>query len=121
MKIKSIILDKTNKTTKFIGESEPTSMDIYNQIFAGKKFVPSKEVMDITCAEDDTYDPYVGVALGLAYDSFGSKAKFRKWVDSTCKVCFSKEQKKEAKKQRKEKAIAKEKYLKKQERMKKKD
>lgn len=31
---------------------------------------------------DDEFDKYVGVALALAYVTFGSKTKFHKYVDS---------------------------------------
>ena len=30
--------------------------------------------------KDDEFDPYIGVALALAYNLFGSKTKFRKYV-----------------------------------------
>lgn len=31
---------------------------------------------------DDAFDKYIGVALALAYVTFGSKTKFHKYVDS---------------------------------------
>lgn len=41
---------------------------------------PEKVVTISNPVKDDEFDPYIGVALALAYNLFGSKTKFRKYV-----------------------------------------
>ncbi len=42
---------------------------------------PDGSVIKVKCDQRDEFDPYVGAALALAYKEFGSKSKFRKYVD----------------------------------------
>ena len=42
---------------------------------------PDGSVIKVKCDKRDEFDPYVGTALALAYKEFGSKSKFRKYVD----------------------------------------
>lgn len=57
---------------------------------------PDKKIVSVTyddhdttivkTHEEDDFDPYIGVALGMAYKIFGSKTAFRKWVDENSKT-----------------------------------
>lgn len=42
--------------------------------------LPTKVVTISNPVKNDEFDPYIGVALALAYNLFGSKTKFRKYV-----------------------------------------
>lgn len=42
--------------------------------------IEAKVVTQSQPNKQDEFDPYVGVALALAYNLFGSKTKFRKYV-----------------------------------------
>lgn len=56
---------------------------------------------------DDEFDKYVGAALAYAYSMFGSKTKFRKFVDENSKVLKSREERKEDRKKYKKAAVCK--------------
>lgn len=56
---------------------------------------------------DDEFDKYVGAALAYAYSMFGSKTKFRKFVDENSKVLKSHEERKEDRKKHKKVAVCK--------------
>lgn len=43
------------------------------------------EKCEVVCSEEDHYDKYVGVALALAKNIFGSNTKFREFVDEIWK------------------------------------
>ena len=55
---------------------------------------PDGSVIKVKCDQRDEFDPYVGTALALAYKEFGSKSKFRKYVDEL----LAKQNKKDKKK-----------------------
>lgn len=46
---------------------------------------------------DDEFDPYVGSALAICYNLFGSKTQFYKYVDSAMKECDTKREYKQQK------------------------
>ena len=46
---------------------------------------------------DDEFDPYVGSALAICYNLFGSKTQFYKYVDSVIKECDTKRELKQQK------------------------
>lgn len=57
------------------------------------------------CHEEDEFDPYVGAALALAYQLFGSRTQFRKYVDEKAKkLSVIKEKKLKAKENGKKEA-----------------
>ena len=89
--------------------------DLYKMIFGGdEKSMGTKKKMSITineaervvtvvfpngkkamsrCSKDDKFDPYVGVALCIAAEQFGSKTKFKKYVDEHGKNVKAKKEK----------------------------
>lgn len=46
----------------------------------------TKVVTTSRCHENDEFDPYVGVALAVAENVFGSRTQFIKFVNEHCKV-----------------------------------
>lgn len=46
---------------------------------------------------DDEFDPYVGSALAICYNLFGSKTQFYKYVDSVIEECNTKRKHKQQK------------------------
>ena len=53
-------------------------------------------------SKDDEFDKYVGAALAIAYQLFGSKTQFRKYVDNEAKYVKQIKEKKEKAKQKKQ-------------------
>lgn len=107
MEIKNIILNKEKKTTTVVVKEELKDIDILDYLLNGKELPKTNKAIQIKCAEDDEYDPYIGVALALAEASFGSKRQFRMWVDKNCQIAHSKEEKDKERKERIAKALAK--------------
>lgn len=70
-------------TEKVFGYSKPNLDNIFIQ--PDKDTVVAKkddgDIIKIQSVHGDEFDPYIGVALALAYKQFGSKAAFRKAVD----------------------------------------
>ena len=71
--LKQIIIDEDRKTVTTITE-EPTPLT------RTLGLEPLKKVAVAKASKDDEFDPYVGVAMTLAYQLFGSKENFRKFV-----------------------------------------
>ena len=44
-----------------------------------------KVITKARCSEGDEFDPYVGIALGLIYNIFGSRTQFIKFADKIIK------------------------------------
>lgn len=40
----------------------------------------------VKCGVNDEFDPKIGVALAIAYESFGSRSQFRKFMDGIANV-----------------------------------
>lgn len=59
------------------------------QIFEEKKIVTvvfaDNKIKVVRCAEGDNFDPNIGVALAIAEHLYGSKTKFRKFVNARAK------------------------------------
>ena len=90
-KIVSIQLDKVNGKTTLVTEVPdieeimlPTQSG--RQVPVGLSLTTKKEVITTQVVPGDKYDPYVGVALVMAYAKFGGKEKFRKYVNERAKV-----------------------------------
>lgn len=72
--LKQIIIDEDRKTVTAIAIDDPSVYDHYLGL------EPIKYVTAAKASEEDDFDPYVGVAMALAYQLFGSKENFRKFV-----------------------------------------
>ena len=72
--LKQIIIDEDRKTVTAIATDDPS---VYNHYLG---LEPMKYVTVAKAADEDDFDPYVGVAMTLAYQLFGSKENFRKFV-----------------------------------------
>ena len=85
-----------SKNNGFSSRIKPTKYFINEdkKIVTVKK--PDGSVIQVKCDKRDEFDPYVGVALAMAYKEFGSKAAFRKYVDTNV-TKQSKKNKKEEK------------------------
>ena len=85
-----------SKNNGFRSRIEPTKYFINEdkKIVTVKK--PDGSVIQVKCDKRDEFDPYVGVALAMAYKEFGSKAAFKKYVDTNV-TKQSKKKKKEEK------------------------
>lgn len=70
-------LDPNNNS--FIKRLENIWINEKKKVVTVKK--PDGSVIKVKCDKRDEFDPYVGTALALAYKEFGSKSKFRKYVD----------------------------------------
>lgn len=68
--LKQIIIDEDRKTVTTITETPAPLFGLE----------PLKNVSVAKASKDDEFDPYVGVAMTLAYQLFGSKENFRKFV-----------------------------------------
>lgn len=68
---------------KKVVESDPEEKDIW--VNEKKKLVSTKlddgKIIKVKCDDRDEFDPYVGVALAYCYKKFGSKSKFKKYVE----------------------------------------
>lgn len=69
-------------------DKEPEEIKIINKVVSNpeKKFVlvwigKNKNPIKVQCDSEDTFDTYVGVAIALSKQSFGSTTQFRKAVD----------------------------------------
>ena len=62
----------------------------------------TKSVTLAKTSKDDEFDKYVGAALAIAYQLFGSKTQFRKYVDNEAKYIKQIKEKKENAKQKKQ-------------------
>ena len=99
--LKQIIIDEDRKTVTAIATDDPSVYDHYLGL------EPIKYVTVAKAAEEDDFDPYVGVAMALAYQLFGSKENFRKFVRENGLVKSLKKEREAraaAKKEAKEKA-----------------
>ena len=90
-KIVSIQLDKVNGKTTLVTEVPDIeeimlSTESGRQVPVGLSLTTKKEVITTQVVPGDKYDPYVGVALVMAYAKFGGKEKFRKYVNECAKV-----------------------------------
>lgn len=103
---KQLIVDEENKRTTLIAEAEVSAGAKLMTSVMGEK-LNNREVFSVKCSTEDSFDPYVGAALALAEAQFGSKSKFKKWVDQNSTYVMSKEEKKAAKQLRKARAKAK--------------
>lgn len=98
-KIIAIQLDKENGKTTLVTEA-PTVEAIMattesgKQVPVGVNFTKKKEVLTTQAVGEDEYDPYIGVALLLAYTYYGGKKKFRNFVDKKAKVVRGKKKSK---------------------------
>lgn len=72
--LKYIIIDEDRKTVTTITTDEQSDMARMLQLDAEKHVTVAK------ASDGDEFDPYVGVAMTLAYQLFGSKENFRKFV-----------------------------------------
>ena len=72
--LKQIIIDEDRKTVTAIMTDEQSLCDHYLGL------EPIKHVTVAKSSDEDDFDPYVGVAMTLAYQLFGSKENFRKFV-----------------------------------------
>lgn len=72
--LKQIIIDEDRKTVTAIMTDEQSLYDHYLGL------EPIKYVTVAKASDEDDFDPYVGVAMTLAYQLFGSKENFRKFV-----------------------------------------
>lgn len=85
--LKQVLINEEEKTVTAI--SEKTSLCISEE--------PKKIVTQSHCHKDDEFDPYVGVALAIAYNLFGSKNNFQKFVENEAKsLAIINEKKEEA-------------------------
>ena len=71
--LKQIIIDRDRKTVTTITEETTPLTKTFG-------LEPLKKVTVAKASKDDEFDPYVGVAMTLAYQLFGSKENFRKFV-----------------------------------------
>ncbi len=71
--LKQIIIDEDRKTVTTITEEA-------GQFTKAFGLEPVKKVTVAKASDKDEFDPYVGVAMTLAYQLFGSKENFRKFV-----------------------------------------
>lgn len=71
--LKQIIIDEDRKTVTTITEGA-------GQLTKAFGLEPVKKVTVAKASEADEFDPYIGVAMTLAYQLFGSKENFRKFV-----------------------------------------
>ena len=104
--LKQIIIDKDRKTVTTITETPAPLFGLE----------PLKNISVAKASKDDEFDPYVGVAMTLAYQLFGSKENFRKFVRESELIndvkknkearLAEKEANKKAAKEAREKAIA---------------
>ena len=72
--LKQIIIDEDRKTVTAVAIDDPSVYDHYLGL------EPIKYVTVAKASEEDDFDPYVGVAMALVYQLFGSKENFRKFV-----------------------------------------
>lgn len=93
MQIKNIMLNKDKKVTTLVIKEDLKDIDILDYILKGKDLPKTNKAIQVKCADEDAYDPYIGVALALAEAHFGSKRQFRMWVDKRCQIINSKEKK----------------------------
>ena len=73
--LKQIIIDEDRKTVTAITETPDTLRP-----FFGLDPKPTKHVTYSKSSDGDEFDKYVGVALALVYQQFGSKEEFHKFV-----------------------------------------
>lgn len=89
--VKTIQVNKNKKVVTVVSEDTiAQSRNYLNKIIdrmriaEGKqpegKHVEEKVITQSQPIHNDEFDPYIGVALALAYNLFGSKTKFRKYV-----------------------------------------
>ena len=72
--LKQIIIDEDRKTVTTITTDTQSDMARMFQVDAEKHVTVAK------ASDGDEFDPYVGVAMTLVYQLFGSKEEFRKFV-----------------------------------------
>ena len=73
--LKQIIIDEDRKTVTVITETPDSLRPLF-----GLEPKPTKYVTYSKASDEDEFDKYVGVALALAYQKFGSKEEFHKFV-----------------------------------------
>lgn len=82
---------------KSMNEEKETSKKMSITINEEKQIVtvafPNGKVAMSRCSKDDKFDPYVGAALCIAAELFGSKTKFKKYVDEHGKKVKTKKEK----------------------------
>lgn len=100
---------KENKNMRKINNNELTQIIINEKdkvvtAITEPKIVIKKEkkVTIAKCHKDDEFDPYIGAALAIAYQLFGSKTQFHKYVDNEAKNVDKIRAKKEASKVKKD-------------------
>ena len=98
--LQQIIIDEDRRTITAITTDSQTDMA---HMFG---IEPKKYVTVAKASKDDDFDPYVGVAMTLAYQLFGSKENFRKFVRED-KLVRNLKKEKEAKQAAKKAAKAK--------------
>lgn len=86
------MIQKNNGVIKRL-ESDKYFINEDKKIVTVKK--PDDSVIKVKCDKRDEFDPYVGVALAMAYKEFGSKAAFKKYVDTNVTKQSKKEKKEE--------------------------
>lgn len=98
-KVNTITINPEAKVVTVVATRKELKLDTYKtesgrEIPAG---IVVEEVRTVTQAKTngtDEFDPYVGVALALCYQKFGSRTKFRKFVDEFADVVRAKSEKK---------------------------
>jgi DNA-binding protein YbaB len=80
-------MDKEKKTSKKMSITINEAERVVTVVFPNGKKAMSR------CSKDDKFDPYVGVALCIAAEQFGSKTKFKKYVDEHGKNVKAKKEK----------------------------
>ena len=106
MYFKNLLVDKNNKRVTGLVEVKPTDFEKLDAMLQGKKPKTVKAYI-ATCSEGDDFDIYTGAALVLVQAMFGSKNKFRKWVDQNATIVLSKEDKTKLRKEKIAKAKSK--------------
>lgn len=86
-RIKSITINEKKKVVTIVADDmvkvSTNGLNKVIRMLGGEaEDVDTKVVGMSNPVGDDEFDKYVGVALALAYVTFGSKTKFHKYVDS---------------------------------------
>ena len=86
-----LVNDKDKSVTVVSTDIQAMSVNAINKVvemMGGPKLdeLPTRKVVMSNAVGDDEFDPYVGVALALAYTVFGSKTQFHKFVNEASMV-----------------------------------
>lgn len=86
-RIKSVTINEAKKTVTVVADDmvviSTNGLNKVIRMLGGN--VEDEETKVVAMSKpvgDDAFDKYIGVALALAYVTFGSKTKFHKYVDS---------------------------------------